>query len=620
MHIQSLKIPKGYPEDTGLDDVFVDNLKQTVLLVGPNGSGKTRLLNKIRASFMNLPSPVDVVDMKRELPKLEEKENAGEIKIPKKANYKLRLVVPSSNDTLYRRLSQCRDIKKRDVLIVSGEHKERLLLDFVPKSTGLGDPNEIVENKKSDLLKKIHDFDINNINKFSLVLIEDIYRRYWITTHPKSTVSDSEREQAKSNYNRLNSILDSLLGVKISDGPIISPYLFGFPIEKANLSDGQKILLQYAVAFYCKGEEVENSVLILDEPENHLHPSIIVDVISKLAKSAYNGQIWISTHSLPLISHFHKNATILYMENGKVISEGKIQEKILRGIVGDDDKVARQKEFLDLPYVVQFQKYAQECLFPPKVIGKKEGVDPQVNQVAITINSLLEKNNRNPLKTLDYGAGKGRIIANLQQGNTDLDYIAFDKNEDNRIECIKNIENAYGSAENRWYCDTQKLKPDHGLNSFDLILLSNTLHEINPIEWTNLFGPDGRITELLKPEGHLLIIEDQLIPIGEHAHEYGFIVLDTESLMYLFEIKDAGALTVDEKREGRLKAHLVPSKYIANYNHNTLKKSMTNHKKHAENKIQEIRTSSLNLRSKEYAFWVHQYTNTSILLDKLRNI
>jgi predicted ATPase len=78
--------------------------------------------------------------------------------------------------------------------------------------------------------------------------------------------------------------------------------LFGFPLGQSNLSDGQKILLQLCLAIHCQQESLEDLVLFLDEPENHLHPSVIIETIERIKEEVSNGQIWISTHSIPLLS------------------------------------------------------------------------------------------------------------------------------------------------------------------------------------------------------------------------------------------------------------------------------------------------------------------------------
>lgn len=70
---------------------------------------------------------------------------------------------------------------------------------------------------------------------------------------------------------------------------------------------------------------------------------------------------------------------------------------------------------------------------------------------------------------------------------------------------------------------------------------------------------------MLQAEGHLLIVEDYGIPIGERAHKYGFLLLDTQELVVLFGIKRDDwdkerfvTSTPDDKRfKDRLVAHLV---------------------------------------------------------------
>lgn len=93
--------------------------------------------------------------------------------------------------------------------------------------------------------------------------------------------------------------------------------LFGFPMGKANLSDGQKILLQFCLVIYSQETALKDLILILDEPENHLHPSVIIETLDRIQKCNSNGQIRIATHSIPLLAHFDPSL-IWYAENNKI--------------------------------------------------------------------------------------------------------------------------------------------------------------------------------------------------------------------------------------------------------------------------------------------------------------
>jgi hypothetical protein len=198
-----------------------------------------------------------------------------------------------------------------------------------------------------------------------------------------------------------------------------------------------------------------------------------------------------------------------------------------------------------------------------------------------------------------------------------IDYIALDSSNKNRKESEHVIATVFGSCDRRWYQNTAQLLSDYNKKEFDLVVLCNVLHEIPPEEWSKLFGTSGQLTELLNEEGYLLFVEDQRIPVGECAHQYGFIVIDTCSLKELFSIEGKDSkLVVDAQRDGRLKAHLVPKEYLARCSTDRVQASLLEHKKQAENEISSMRKDADLKRGRLFAFWVHQYTNASMALEK----
>lgn len=55
MRITQVNIPNINEPNNGLEDIYMNHLEQIVLLTGKNGSGKTRILDKILVSLANKP-------------------------------------------------------------------------------------------------------------------------------------------------------------------------------------------------------------------------------------------------------------------------------------------------------------------------------------------------------------------------------------------------------------------------------------------------------------------------------------------------------------------------------------------------------------------------------------
>ncbi|WP_374759976.1 AAA family ATPase [Acidithiobacillus thiooxidans] len=63
----------------------------------------------------------------------------------------------------------------------------------------------------------------------------------------------------------------------------------------------------------------------MDEPENHLHPSAVIDLLDAIKEQNPHGQIWIATHSIPLLSHYDEGS-IWYVDEGSISFAGRKPE------------------------------------------------------------------------------------------------------------------------------------------------------------------------------------------------------------------------------------------------------------------------------------------------------
>jgi len=83
--------------------------------------------------------------------------------------------------------------------------------------------------------------------------------------------------------------------IEISDGRYIPFSLLG---------DGTKVFLTYYYALNLK-----NSYILLEEPENHLHPSLMSKCIELIVESSKFNQVFITTHSLEFLQKILEIAT-----------------------------------------------------------------------------------------------------------------------------------------------------------------------------------------------------------------------------------------------------------------------------------------------------------------------
>jgi len=358
-------------------------------------------------------------------------------------------------------------------------------------------------------------------------------------------------------------------------------------------------------------------IILLDEPENHLHPQACIDFILKVRSLIPDNQLWISTHSIPILSYFFEESTLLFVNDGNVKYRGSTPEEVFKSLLGNDERVQKLRDFLGLPSEYAMLKYARECLLSPEA-HEGDGADDQGNQIFRKINEIGVDKKR----ILDFGAGKGRILNELSERSETLpetiDYIAYDKFEDDKEICEGTIKSIYGTDDTRYFNNLSAVSGDFENGSFDVVLMCNVLHEIPPSDWLSLFGAESPLVKLLKDEGLLLLVEDEEIPIGEKAYKQGFIVFGKAELRTLFNIDEAetGFIADDQRGDGRLMAHLIPKNCLSQITRDSLTAALIAKKQRAKEEIERLREGGASYKNgRKHGFWIQQYTNTSLVLD-----
>lgn len=562
MHIASIEQAQG---DDGLAPISMRGLKRIVVLAGANGSGKSRLLHRITIGA---------------------------------------------------------NPKNRHNAHGQGFHLENVIANapvpFVSKNLKLADPSQML---RSAILKSAKDAEIPGAIQLSgvaLAYIQRIQTHWWNSSHQNSQEPETVRNEKREQYESLCQLVETVLGEPLQRDFDNNATLFGKPIAAASLSDGQRALLQWSIALHAQNTRLSNLILLLDEPENHLHAESLVSTIDRIANANASGQMWIATHSVPLIASLDKNypdeLSVYYLHQGYASYASEKPELILKSLMGGEQNIEALREFIDLPEVFATNRFAAQCLKRPEVVADDNPADPQVQIAA----SLTEN-----LKLLDYGCGKGRFLASLSslygtELPSKIDYVGWDRDSSNQTACEHVIQNAYGSADGRWYCDRNNLAQHHLAGQFDSVLLCNVLHEIHPNDWVDLFNDGSVINQALKGEGCVQIIEDYLMPKGEYAHPYGFIVLDTEALQKLFGVGEHTAtIDVRSERDGRIKGHSVPKPLLQHVTHDSVREALELANRNAKEQIERLRgMTDRDFRAgRAHGFWVQQFANTSLALS-----
>lgn len=313
------------------------------------------------------------------------------------------------------------------------------------------------------------------------------------------------------------------------------------------------------------------------------------------------------------------------MDDGKISNAGRRPELVLESLLGNEEGIAQLGTFTNLPAELASVRYATESLLPPQVLAGGAG-DPQVSQ----IQQALERVGRNgrPLALLDYGAGKGRLLEGLadllsERGiaiSDAIDYFAFDVFEDDHLHCAKVVAEYYGKSQRIFHKEDAFFSLKDA-ESIDVVVMTNVLHEIPPRLWPGIFSAESIIYRCLRSDGYLLVVEDQRIPVGEKAHEHGFLVLDTVHLKTLFAGTESdvhsGRFIVDDARnDGRLKAHLISRALLNNVTDATVKRAIEQLRRTSHQEIQAVRTKDPSYKNGQlHGFWTQQFANASLFLE-----
>jgi SAM-dependent methyltransferase/ABC-type hemin transport system ATPase subunit len=267
-------------------------------------------------------------------------------------------------------------------------------------------------------------------------------------------------------------------------------------------------------------------VILLDEPESHMHPSKVARFVELVEEELPNASLWVATHSVNLLPKFEFEE-IVYVKDSKVQKRSsRMYRDIYSSLVGTSEDV---ETFLRGLIEWETCSFVAECLaLPPTTVNKTR--DKQSNLIKRLVQEQIS--DKKELRVLDYGAGEGRIGVMLNDWESEkLKYYTFETDTNKNAEYYKQkIQKHYQGH------ITPRVPVRSGF--FDLILLVNTLHEIPPTEWAFTLQS---IFRLLNPSGHLIFCESNTFNHGEYlgndkktGKPYGFLVLDEPSARILF--------------------------------------------------------------------------------------
>lgn len=284
--------------DKGLQIVKMQKLGMIVALAGANGSGKSRLLDSLRWHANSGSSRYeDYLNSKHAIEHYTARLNAAETT---DTNDQIRMEIPSwkniiADQTFIRNKYEC---------IETDSPTEQInIINFVPKYLNLSDPS----SKPSDNIQVCYASALNpgidGMHDTAPSYIQHLQNEWHEATHQGFTGDTSTVAAIKQNYESLKKLVKELLKTDLNrqSGQVT---LFGKKFGQAQLSDGQKVLLQLVVALHAQ-KEGAGQILVMDEPENHIHTAALIEIFDNIQNALPNTQLWIATHSIPLLAHLY---------------------------------------------------------------------------------------------------------------------------------------------------------------------------------------------------------------------------------------------------------------------------------------------------------------------------
>lgn len=594
MQIKTISISEP---DFGIKPFNLERLGNLIVLIGKNGSGKSRFLNVIEDYLTEKVSADDMVNgklsgvpsvIKKLHSEIEQYNQLHDLQIKSQAIAKERQSKP--NDHSLGVLQ--RDIRNEIKTLKTNVGNPGITIENV--SLILDDLNKKLQNEVANLrknyvkrikfseIKELKDSISENIedNQSFETLIETVtenleYNELGIISSsslkylkklPNQLVLDwleckgdpkkLEKRISNLRFNALSDIFFQIFNKKlqweistpkkdITDKGLEALITGHWTINDREFnfeefSDGEKTLFIYVLLFFLISQNsnlrLKQSILIIDEPELHLHADAEIELLNAIRNIiGEQGQLWIATHSINILAHVNFDEVFVIKENEIHRPSRTIQREALSELLAIQHRVDKLSEFLSCISEWSYVNFIVECFTNPDVIETPHSNDPQI----IAFKEVLKSNlDLKQTILLDYGSGKGRLLDqtfNDREVWGKFKYCALEPNElFHEILKEKGVSQVFSN-----YMELES-------NSFDFIVMCNVLHEIPVNEWASNIN---KIIDSLNSSGFFVFLEAKTLSKGEYIRDTGFLLLNEDEIAKLLNI-DGSITSIKIKNKG----------------------------------------------------------------------
>lgn len=427
--------------------------------------------------------------------------------------------------------------------ILSNSHFENFITNTIKSEQNPRVPQETNPSYLNEFTAFNHESTIEYLKKLSTTIITDEFSLYIKNRDNPQKIKDEIKDKnAFILFSKFQDYVHQFLGKGFSyrestKGNVVDSILYynDTPFNLSQFSPGQKTLFAYAILFFYldinSKTNIKDSVIIIDEPEKHLHPEAQIKLLNAIKNIIYkSGQLWIATHSINILAHLEYDEIIMVKDDEIILPSRITPEKSFMDLMGIDNHIYQLTSFINSISDWAYGNFMVQCFKEPDVIFDKNTQDPQFK----LFKEFLS--NKEIIHLLDYGAGKGRIgytISEDEMVSKKIKYSAFEPDVKNH-EILKKVPDLV----HMYSINSEILN-----HTFDAIILCNVLHEINPKEWPEILK---NIRDKMHDNGYLIFIEDRFLPKGEKAHEFGYLILGVDEMRTLLNVDKPIELKLNE--------------------------------------------------------------------------
>lgn len=427
---------------------------------------------------------------------------------------------------------------------------------------------------------------------------------------------------SEKRFNEINELLYNVLGRKIVR------HKNNFYFTERN-NEEETIELSKAINMMSPGErsilyfvfqiniiEVLNIeyVLLIDEPETHLHPLALTYLIKYIKEKLKHKFSIIATHSVFLLPLYSFDE-IKMLENNEVKKPtSSLFNNIYSQLVGCDDFEGNSiYKFLSSIYEWNYSNFLAECFIAPgeNMVGKED--DPQFKKLLKIVSRYTKENSIN---VLDFGAGSGRMakcfcLLEKKDSKSDiwwrLNYSLYDK-----------YIISDSLPQTSWI--GEKFKSEEELKSssltYDIVVLYNVLHEISVEEWCSTIE---LIVNSLHKNGCLLFGERRVLSKGENPYgKSGYLILEEEELKRLFSTSNIEKIVLEEIENDPTICYAINKSDIQVPEYKDVLETLLLMEKRLSKTIDGILSSGM--MNRKYAFYCQEYFNCQRAIKLLENV